>query len=78
MPRLTPVKPHDLCRVLRKNGFQILPGRGKGSHAWAEHTTDPTRATNIPDHEIKPGLLAAILAQARKKREEYHRLLRGK
>ena len=77
MARLGPVKRHRLVAALRRNGLEQRPGKGKGSHTWFEHPSDPTRATTVPAHqEIRPPLLNQIRTQVRKSREEFERLLR--
>jgi predicted RNA binding protein YcfA (HicA-like mRNA interferase family) len=76
-PRLIPVKRQRLVAVLQMNGLELVPGRGKGSHAWYEHPHDPSRHTAVPDRrEISGRLLAAILTQAGKTREEFFARLR--
>lgn len=75
-PRLVSVKPHKLTAVLRLNGFQQAPDRGKGSHAYFKHNNDPVRTTTVPDYEeIGAELLGRILKQAGKTREEYFQRL---
>jgi predicted RNA binding protein YcfA (HicA-like mRNA interferase family) len=55
-----------------------MPGRGKGSHAWFQHSEDPSRKTSVPNRdEIVPGLLSTILDQAGKTREEFFERLRA-
>ena len=78
MPRLRFVKRARLVEVLRENGLQENTKRGKGSHTWWEHPSDPTRATSVPgDDEIPIGTVDGILEGARKDRPTYHRRFRG-
>ena len=37
---MTPRKVRDLVKDLRKAGFSLLPGRGKGSHRIYEHPAE--------------------------------------
>lgn len=71
-PRLTPVKRHKLCAVLRRNGPREYPARGKGGHTWFEHPDHPEKHTVVPRYdEVSPRLLSVILRQAGKSRSEY-------
>ena len=59
------------------NGFVQMPGRGKGSHGWFQHSQDPSRTTAVPDRsEIGGDLLAMVLRQSGKTREEFLTRLR--
>ena len=76
MPRLKPVKPRTLKRVLRHNELARCAGRGKGSHEWHAHPEDPTKHTTVPDYdEISVHLLRVILQQVGKTRDDYFRAL---
>ena len=70
--RLGPVKRADLVAVLRKNGLELIPGRGKGSHDWYEDPKDSTRHSAVPDRrEIFGDLLKDIYQQAGKTRKKF-------
>ena len=63
------MKFRDLDRVLRENGFEVVPARGKGSHRYYErHIGERTYAFSIPFHganaDIKPGTLRSIIRRS--------------
>ena len=60
------MKFREVERLLRDNGFALVPGRGKGSHRFYEkHIGDRTYTVSIPFHgsnsDIKPGTLSSII-----------------
>ncbi|PIQ88095.1 MAG: hypothetical protein COV73_00650 [Candidatus Omnitrophica bacterium CG11_big_fil_rev_8_21_14_0_20_43_6] len=60
MPRLTPLKPAEVIRILNKLDFERI--RQKGSHIYFRHPDD--RSTVIPFHkgeDLGKGILRAIL-----------------
>jgi predicted RNA binding protein YcfA (HicA-like mRNA interferase family) len=60
VPKLTPIKPKNLIKLLEKQGF--LEIRQKGSHKFFRHKDG--RTTVVPYHtgrEISRGLLKEIL-----------------
>ena len=72
MPRLGPQRRRNLIRILRENGLVEDPRKGKGSHMWLGHPSDPTKATVVPSYEtIDGGLADRIIKQAGKTVEEY-------
>ena len=74
MPKIGPVDPYKLIKLLSKLGFK--PIRQRGSHVIL---TDG-RGTRIvvpvhPGRKVKPGLIRVIIAEAGISREEYFELL---
>jgi len=64
-----------VAQVLRKVGFEGLPGRGKGSHIVVFRERTKTLLT-IPDRrELRRGLLRALLRQADLSVEDFVELL---
>ena len=63
------MKFRDIDRILRENGFELTPGRGKGSHRFYErHVGDRTYSFSVPFHgtnaDIKPGTLRSIIRRS--------------
>jgi predicted RNA binding protein YcfA (HicA-like mRNA interferase family) len=77
MPKLPVVSSRQIIRVLRKQGFEDAPKRGKGSHlAFVKCSSDKPRLVIVPDRDnIPKGTLLAILEQAGISRDEFIRLL---
>lgn len=74
MPRITPVDPYKLIKLLSKVGFK--PIRQRGSHLILMN--DQGIRIVIPLHpgkNIKPGLIRVIIAEAGLTREKYFKLL---
>ena len=65
----------DVCAALGKVGFELIPGRGKGSHLFLRRYDPPTGLTVPNDKEVKRGTLRAILRQADLTVEEFVALL---
>lgn len=73
--RLLPIAAYELVKLLGKAGFRVV--RQTGSHLTLAHPDG--RVTVIPMHygkEIGPGLLKAILKQAKLSREDFFKLLK--
>ena len=72
MPKLTPIKPKKLVKILLDLGFEERDA--EGSHVFLFH--EDGRSTVIPIHakEISRGLLRKILHDVRLSVEEYERL----
>jgi len=63
-------------RVIESNGLRRVPGRGKGSHAFYQHPDDERRSVTVPGYDvIDPDLLAVMIREAGKTRDEYQRVL---
>ncbi len=74
MPRVTPIDPYKLIKILNKIGFK--PVRQKGSHVILMNKRQ-TRIV-VPVHsgkKLKPSLIRVIIKEARLTREEYFELL---
>ena len=71
MSRIPPTTFRKLDRFLRRRGFQVLPGRGKGSHVYYRHPDG--RTTTVPNHpgDIEPTLIAGILSEISLSRDDY-------
>ena len=74
MPRITPVDPYKLIKLLSKVGFK--PIRQRGSHLILMN--DQGIRIVIPLHpgkNLKPGLIRVIITEAGLTREKYFKLL---
>ena len=71
MSRIPPTTFRKLDRFLRRQGFQAIPGRGKGSHVYYRHPDG--RTTTVPNHpgDIEPTLIAGILNEINVSRDDY-------
>ena len=72
MPKLSPINPRKLTRILKKKGVKAV--RQKGSHLRLEHSDG--RKTSIPIHpgeKVGKGLLAKILKDTNLSPEELKR-----
>jgi len=77
LPKITPVSPFKLIKILEKAGFRII--RQKGSHVIMMN--DRKVRIVIPVHpgkDIKPGLVRAIMREAGISREKFLKLLKEK
>ncbi|OGV96144.1 hypothetical protein A2W24_05260 [Microgenomates group bacterium RBG_16_45_19] len=72
MPRLPVVKPKDLIKFFRKNGFKVA--RQTGSHVRLHHGDGRKITIAVHNRPLKKGTLRAILRQAEMTVEE---LLKG-
>ena len=77
MPKIPPISPNKLVKILEKEGFKVI--RQKGSHVIMINS----RKTRIvipvhPGKDIKPGLIRAILREAGISREKFLKLLKEK
>ena len=77
MPKIPPLNPRKLIKILEKTGFKIV--RQKGSHVIMMND----RKTRIvmpvhPGKDIKPGLIRAIIREAGISREKFFKLLKEK
>jgi predicted RNA binding protein YcfA (HicA-like mRNA interferase family) len=77
LPKIPPVSPSRLVKILEKSGFTVI--RQKGSHL----IMIDNRKTRIvipihPGREIKPGLVRAIMREAGLSREKFLALLKEK
>jgi len=77
LPKIPPLKPNKLIRILEKTGFKVI--RQKGSHVIMMN--DRKTRIVIPVHpgkDIKPGLVRAITREAGISREKFLKLLKEK
>lgn len=73
--RLPTLSGREVASALEKADFQLIPGRGKGSHLFL-HRADPPKGITVPDHkEIGRGLLRSIIRQADLSVDEFLALL---
>ena len=74
MPKIKPLDPHKLIRILQKAGFEVV--RQKGSHVIM--IDDKRTRIVVPVHpgkSIKPGLIRAIIRESGLSREDFLKLL---
>ncbi|MCX7044433.1 MAG: type II toxin-antitoxin system HicA family toxin [Candidatus Sumerlaeota bacterium] len=71
MGKLRPLSGQEVCRILRRYGFEEV--RRKGSHIVMQlRTMSGTRTVPVPDHaEIKKGTLSSIIRQSGLSRTEF-------
>ena len=75
MPKIPPISPNKLVKILEKSGFKVI--RQKGSHVIM--INDKRTRIVIPIHpgkDIKPGLVRAIMREAGISREKFVALLK--
>ncbi len=74
MPRITPIDPYKLIKLLGKVGFK--PIRQRGSHVILMNEKGVRIVVPVhPGKKIKPGLIRVIITEAGLTREEYFKLL---
>jgi predicted RNA binding protein YcfA (HicA-like mRNA interferase family) len=74
MTKLPSLTGEQICKALRKDGFQVI--RQRGSHKYLKHADG--RATVVPVHKgeaVGPGLLRKIIHDAELKRDDFLKLL---
>ena len=74
MPKIKPLPPQRLIKILEKIGFRVI--RQKGSHVIM--INDKGTRIVIPVHpgkNVKPGLIRAIIKEAGLSREEFFKIL---
>ncbi|RLF78958.1 type II toxin-antitoxin system HicA family toxin [Thermococci archaeon] len=77
MPKIKPLSPQKVIKILEKAGFRIL--RQKGSHLIMINEKGTRIVVPVhPGKDIKPGLIRAIIKEAGLKREEFFKLLKEK
>ncbi|MCW4024693.1 MAG: type II toxin-antitoxin system HicA family toxin [Candidatus Bathyarchaeota archaeon] len=77
MPKISPLDPNKLIKILEKEGFKVI--RQKGSHVIL--INDQKTRVVIPMHpgkDVKPGLSRAMLKEAGISRERFLKLLKEK
>ena len=74
MPRITPVDPYKLIKILGKIGFKVV--RQRGSHVILVNEQGSRIVVPVhPGKRLKPGLVRIIITEAGLTREEYFKLL---
>ena len=74
MPRIIPIEPYKLIKLLDKVGFK--PIRQRGSHVILMNEKGVRIVIPVhPGKKIKPGLIRVIITEAGLTREEYFKLL---
>lgn len=77
MPKMTPIDPYRLIKLLSKVGFK--PTRQRGSHVILINEEGTRIVVPVhPGKELKPGLIRIIIAEAglsRESREDVETLL---
>jgi predicted RNA binding protein YcfA (HicA-like mRNA interferase family) len=77
LPKISPIDPNKLIKILEQEGFKVI--RQKGSHVIL--INDKKTRIVVPMHpgkDIKPGLSRAILKEAGISRERFLKLLKEK
>jgi predicted RNA binding protein YcfA (HicA-like mRNA interferase family) len=72
MPKLTPIKPKQLIKILESLGF--IQRDAEGSHIFFRHPDGRTTTVAMKTDEIGRGLLRKILHDIDVSRDEYEKL----
>ncbi|OGY44792.1 MAG: hypothetical protein A2729_02810 [Candidatus Buchananbacteria bacterium RIFCSPHIGHO2_01_FULL_39_14] len=72
MPKLVPIKPKKIIKILLKLGFTKRDA--EGSHVFFKHLDGRTTVVPIHSQEISKGLLRKILNDIQLAVEEYDKL----
>ena len=72
MPRLVPIKPKDLVKILLKLSF--IQRDAEGSHVFFKHADGRTTVIPVHSREISKGLLKKILNDVKLSVDEYDEL----
>ena len=78
MTKLPILSSKNIVSVLKKEGFEPAPKRGKGSHlAFVKKADGKSRLVIVPDKkEIPKGTLLSILDQAGLTKDEFMNILK--
>lgn len=74
MPKLVPIKPKALIKILERLGFESRDA--EGSHVLYRHRDGRTTTVAVKSKDISLGLLRKILHDIDISREEYEKLRR--
>ena len=72
LPSLTPTK---VVAALKRAGFVVMPGRGRGSHSVLARPDGREVVIAMHPREMKRGTLTAIIKQAGFTQDEFRKLL---
>ena len=72
MPKLIPIKPKKLIKILISIGF--VERDAQGSHVFFRHTDGRTTVVPIHNRDLSKGLLRKILNDVQLTVEEYEKL----
>lgn len=72
MPKLIPIKPQKLIKILQKLGFKKRDA--EGSHLFFKHSDGRTTVVSVHNKDISRGLLRKILNDIQLSVEEYEQL----
>lgn len=72
MPKLVPIKPKKLIKILKELGFSKRDA--EGSHVFFKHKDGRTTVVPIHNRELSKGLLRKILNDIQLSIEEYDQL----
>ena len=72
MPKLIPIKPKKLIRILISIGFTERDAQG--SHVFFKHKDGRTTVVPVHNRELSKGLLRKILNDVQLSVEEYEKL----
>lgn len=72
MPKLVPIKPKRLIKIILSLGFEKRDA--EGSHVFFEHSDGRTTVIPMHNRDLSKGLLRKILNDAGLSLEEYDKL----
>ena len=77
MPKIPPLNPQKLIKILQKAGFRTV--RQKGSHIIMMHDRGIRIVVPVhPGKDVKPTLIRAIIKESGLSRQEFLRLMKEK
>jgi len=77
LPKIQPLSPQKLIKILQKAGFKVV--RQKGSHVIMMNNRNIRIVIPVhPGKDVKPGLIRAIIKEAGLSREDFLQLLKKK
>lgn len=72
MPKLVPIKPKNLIKIIHKLGFQQRDAQG--SHIFFKHADGRTTVIPVHNKDVSKGLLRKILNDIELSVKEYDKL----
>ncbi|MEW6222669.1 MAG: type II toxin-antitoxin system HicA family toxin [Candidatus Hadarchaeota archaeon] len=73
MPKIGPVPPDKIIKLLTREGFQVV--RQSGSHVILVREGVRTVVPVHPGKDVKPGLVRAIIRESKLSRKRFFELL---